>query len=339
MALSIRSESPITGSALVPFVATWIMGGVAILLLLLRVYAGVRRISQLRYDFYLTAVGVTSALTTQILLGVCDAQGVGKHVADVTYPQLFAGLKYNWIGIFIGIVAVIFAKLAIVALLYQITTIVQTERKIFLLVMAGMTVIMNVLQIAISISQCVPYDYLWNRGIPGGSCPRLWLAQDFAYAHAAISAFFDLALAIYPITLVWKLQLDLGPKIGFCALMAGGVACAVGPIVRAVYLLSLDHPDDITYQLPFFQVWGLVEVWVVLIIASVPPLRPLFKRGIEETKNAVASRRVGASTKNTVVLVSRNFDKMTGFDKTETVVGLDEADRSGSYNRHVEDFA
>lgn len=113
-----------------------------------------------------------------------------------------------------------------------------------------------------------------------------------------------------------------------------------------MYLIQLDHPDDITYQLPFFQVWGLVEVWVVLIIASIPPLRPVFKRGVDKTKNAVASRRPGASNKNTVVLVSLNVDKDIGFLKTETIIGIrmgkgssvDDTTRSLSDNRHAEDF-
>lgn len=65
-------------------------------------------------------------------------------------------------------------------------------------------------------------------------------------------------------------------KVGFCALMAGGLVCVVSPIMRSRSVRALVDPKDATYELPYLFIWATTEMWLILIIASIPQLRPLF---------------------------------------------------------------
>lgn len=107
--------------------------------------------------------------------------GVGWHMVDLTYPQVFACLKYLWIGLPMGLVATIFAKLAIVALLLQVTTILQPGRRVFLVGVGVVNTVISFSQIIISLTQCDPYPYLWARYLEGGTCPRAEFAARYSY--------------------------------------------------------------------------------------------------------------------------------------------------------------
>ena len=58
----------------------------------------------------------------------------------------------------------------------------------------------------------------------------------------------DLVLALYPITLLWTLQMSKILKIGLCFLMGlGTVACACA-IVKTVKLANISKSDDFTFN-------------------------------------------------------------------------------------------
>lgn len=121
---------------------------------------------------------------------------------------------------------------------------------------------------------------------------------------SAVAMLADLALAIYPITIVWNLQASLRTKIGFCALMAGGCLCAVAACVRTAYITRLRNPADPTWELVPFLAWASTEMWTIMLIGSVPPLRPLFLRWFGNTKslitNSMTRSRNGGTRNGTI---------------------------------------
>lgn len=158
----------------------------------------------------------------QICLIWATLNGVGNHLIKVPFPNLWQGLKFTWIGLMLGLPAVTFAKLAIVALLLQVTTAVQPYRRILLWSVGGLVCLVNIVQMALSLTQCDPAPKLWYKLEPG-SCPRAKLAQNFGNFQGAVAVGADLFLALYPTTVVWTLKISHRAKIGFCILMAGGL--------------------------------------------------------------------------------------------------------------------
>ena len=64
--------------------------------------------------------------------------------------------------------------------------------------------------------------------------------------------------------------------------------CAVAASMRTRYTFILSHPKDPTYDLVTFLAWASTELWFVIIIASIPPLRPLFLRWAGNTKKVIS---------------------------------------------------
>jgi hypothetical protein len=113
----------------------------------------------------------------------------------------------------------------------------------FLYFIGVTTVLFNAITSILIFAQCSPAAKLWDDDL-AGSCNKRSLNQDFAFFQGSKSAcprmrqllldfllmmkpgwssFCDAALALYPITVFWKLQLNFKLKIGLCVLMGVGL--------------------------------------------------------------------------------------------------------------------
>jgi len=64
--------------------------------------------------------------------------------------------------------------------------------------------------VIVTIFQCTPVDYFWNRKIPGGHCvntPAYW------YGNAAWNTIFDIVVLVLPIPVIRSLQMGRNQKI------------------------------------------------------------------------------------------------------------------------------
>ncbi|KAF2155513.1 hypothetical protein K461DRAFT_318248 [Myriangium duriaei CBS 260.36] len=290
------NQVPITGVAAIVLGISFVETTFATLAILLRIYAANTGASRLRWDFWCVVGATILGIPTEALFIMACKYGIGKHVHTIAFDQLWEALKYSWIGIFTGLVGTLIGKTAIVAILYQVATPTQWKRKAFLISIGGANITVGIIQLLLSITQCSPYQKLWYQLLPG-TCERTVVAFKFGYFQGSVAVMTDFLLAIYPITIVWNLQASLKTKIGFCILMAGGVICAVAAIMRTHYTTILRSPKDPTYDLVTFLAWASTELWFVTIIASIPPLRPLFLRWHGATKSLVS--RSGPSSKAT----------------------------------------
>lgn len=66
--------------------------------------------------------------------------------------------------------------------------------------------------------------------------------------------------------------------------------------MRTRYTFILSHPKDATYDLVTFLAWASTELWFVVIIASIPPLRPLFLRWAGKTKKVISRSGTRSNT-------------------------------------------
>lgn len=249
--------------------------GIGVTLLLLRLYGAHIKVLRLRWDFCFNAVGMAFGATCVALGHVGYLNGLGSHIVELTYPELFMALKYLWLSIFVGLTGTWVAKLAIVAMLYQMATIFQPRRKAFLLSLGLLNSVVTFIAVMLSITQCEPVQFLWDKTLDG-KCPRAHMASVYSYVQAGITGATDLALALYPITIVWNMNATRRTKVGFCVLMAGGLICAIAPIERSFTTRTLLTTSDPTYKVMPFNIWAGTELWLLLIIGTIPPLRPLF---------------------------------------------------------------
>jgi len=70
----------------------------------------------------------------------------------------------------------------------------------------------------------------------------------------------------------------------------------VSGLFRTVYGGSLDRGIDLTYDYVKFIMWGGTELWLVIILGSIPPLRPLFVKIFHKAKKHTMSSRLASRT-------------------------------------------
>jgi hypothetical protein len=61
----------------------------------------------------------------------------------------------------------------------------------------------------------------------------------------------DLALAIFPATIIWNLNMKLAVKLSLIVMMGLGVFTMAASIVKTVYLKSLANVTDYSCMVPF----------------------------------------------------------------------------------------
>ncbi|KAF2149171.1 hypothetical protein K461DRAFT_323710 [Myriangium duriaei CBS 260.36] len=256
----------------------WTEAVVATALVLLRAcFAGTTKTGRVRWDFIFVAIGTAFGLASTALSTVAVLHGLGQHIEYVAFPNIWEMLKLTWFSIVAGLVAIVGCKIAIVALLLQVTPDHEPARRKLLWCVGVLITLVSVVQIPISITQCDPISHLWERLQPG-SCPRAGLAARFGYFQGAFAVTVDVFLALYPSTIIWSLNMSKRAKTAFCVLMAGGLVPASAAVIRTIYTRRLVTTADPTYELYPFMLWAMTEGYLIIILGSIPPLRHVFQR-------------------------------------------------------------
>ena len=71
--------------------------------------------------------------------------------------------------------------------------------------------------------QCNPSRVLWDPTVTNYHCWNPHVLSDYTYFVGAFSALVDTVLALFPLTIVLKLQIDIVQKITLSVLMGMGV--------------------------------------------------------------------------------------------------------------------
>ncbi|KAF4550045.1 Hypothetical protein D9617_19g103500 [Elsinoe fawcettii] len=300
----------------------WALTVMAVIVVALRGYAASHQNGKWRWDFIWSVATLIFGVTAWGICFKATLTGLGNDTKNLTYPETFQALRFTWYTIFIGLVATTFAKFSVVSLLLQVQGPSAKKRKIALWAIAASFAVINLLQIVFSATQCTPAERLWYRFMEG-SCPRGRLAGNWNYLQGSVGAFTDFVLAMWPISIAWNLQTSMRVKVGFCLLMAVGTLPAIASGLRTVKVPSLSKSTNPTKDLADFMLWAIVEFWSIVILTSVPVLRPLFLRvfyGIKNSTYGAGTR--GASRGGTARATAQEWSRGgTAISQVETGQG------------------
>lgn len=240
------------------------------------------------------ALGV--ALTVLVILGHTEYH-TGYHIWDIR-PTTAPGHRLNvWISQWCYLWSTGFIKISI--LLFYRRLSVSFNRPFYWAVFAGITY--NVLQlVGFSIgllTLCQPVRAYWL------SFDFIWRLQNQGNYHCAyegwsltasgiVSIIGDFYAALLPSLLVMRLQMPIRQKFAVALLFAIGYIVVGLGIGRTISLNKVvEHDYDYTWELWASWIWSLTELWVGLIAASAPALKPFFVRYlIDPISSAVHSR-------------------------------------------------
>lgn len=146
--------------------------------------------------------------------------GTGRHHSDLKIEQVeharhcwwFCYICYSW--------AMIFAKLSIGFLLLRIS--VKRIHTWILYAAMLTTIVAGGTFFFVTVFQCWPVSYFWNRRTQSGSCVVNDVIVGLAYTYSAFSIISDFTFAIIPAFLVWNLQMKRKAKIALIPLIIMG---------------------------------------------------------------------------------------------------------------------
>ncbi|KAF2998611.1 hypothetical protein E8E13_006989 [Curvularia kusanoi] len=102
-------------------------------------------------------------------------------------------------------------------------------------------------------------------------------------------AIMDLTTALFPVYMVWELQMKRSTKWGLTFLMCGGIFAAAATFVKVYYMRDLTKLSDVTHAWAPIALWYMAEVFVLNIAGSLPTLRPLYSQIRGHLPSSVAS--------------------------------------------------
>lgn len=157
------------------------------------------------------------------LLGVKN--GLGKHVVDVSPENRIEALKWKWAGQVSYVVGSTLIKFVAGLLLLRLFAGQRWQRItiIFLMVLVGLV---QIFYLFIAIFQCTPVPFYWYRYTAGtpvtGHCLNPTLATIPTYVSIFLGVVSDWFLALLPITLVRKIEMERKAKISIVGILAIG---------------------------------------------------------------------------------------------------------------------
>lgn len=254
----------------------WVLTGISILVVGLRLYAQfVSRHLDLG-DAIMTlsmicGVLLCSMLTTQ------HHYGLGRHFFYLSPTQRVLAIKFNFLGQAFGIMGPAFGRMASCLLMLKLFGTKQRLRQLLWFIFWE-SLVVNAITLILVFVQCKDVQSLWD---PAGHPPVCWSpkVQEYTgFVQGALNSATDLALTILPATIFWTLQINMRLKLGLGFLLSLSIFAFIACIIKTVLLQSLGEREDFTFNtVPFFT-WVIAEITLVNIAASVPLIRPLFKR-------------------------------------------------------------
>ncbi|MCJ1277485.1 hypothetical protein MMC21_005298 [Puttea exsequens] len=274
--------APIGHAGIVLLAVTWVLFGVSLIVVCLRLYADVLIVKLIRVDSYLTFFTFLLVIVSQILTQIYVNYGIGTHITELTPNYVVLALKYSWIATSFQLLAVAFGKLAAVTYLATIKGPRHAKSQIAFLWAVGISQwLITFVLLGFIYGQCDPVAKLWNAELEG-KCDGRMRNTYAAYVYGSISAFSNICIALYPTLIFWQLQMKLTRKVILCLLFSSGVIAGVSAIIKTTKIGNLGKTKDITYDMTSLMIWTAIEQYTVLLAGSIPPLRPAFHKHVTQ---------------------------------------------------------
>ncbi|RYP29173.1 hypothetical protein DL767_006866 [Monosporascus sp. MG133] len=304
--------------------ACWTMFGFTAVVVGLRIYSRTlngrnKQHGGLGLDDYITIGCLVLFLATCVLINIGSHYGLGKHFGDVPKEDLEMALKYNVIISAVLIWTFSLPKFVIIATLKRILDYgTKTTILFWALALSSQACIL-----ATSVwwfVQCKPVEYGWNKVTIEGECADVSVLANLGYFTSAYSAFLDVFFALYPIPFIMRLNMPLKGRVAMSsALSLSILACVVSIYKLAIFgeVFTILRQDP-TYPVPYLDILGMAEGFVLVTAASLPTLGPVFRVAKGKFTSAHRSRSVShsqldaGSKDHSRAMSSNNWDNFKG---------------------------
>jgi len=292
----------------------WPLIALAAVFLGLRIYCKVSRHNRLWWDDYLLIASWVAIVIESILLTHAVVNWkYGAHAWDYPFFDLVSLIPITASAGVFSICGAIWSKTSFAVTLLRLTD--GWMKWVLWFIIISMNLAMGISAV-LPFVMCTPVQKSWTPTMIEGSCLDFKILIDYDIFSAVYSATMDLALALLPWTLVWKLQMKPTEKIGVAVAMSMGVFAAITALIKTSKIpsgLGMDMYDGID-----LFIWGIAESAVTIVAASIPILRVLVREARTTARRYYVSKdgassgsglrsKAGRTQNNTVVISSGNL--------------------------------
>ncbi|GKZ22952.1 hypothetical protein AbraCBS73388_009138 [Aspergillus brasiliensis] len=300
---------------------SWSFGSVSIIVVAIRLYTRLILTRKAGWDDFFIVLSLLSAIVCSGLAQTGVHYGLGKHMADIPNAEWkIEAFKYTVIAPNFSMVSTTTGKLSVAVFLLRLMgKTASPAKRWFLYIFSVISIAWNVLAIVAIMGYCRPAEKIWRPEVPG-SCFSLKFQLIAGISQASFNAFADLTLALFPIIIFWSVQLPWKMKLGVIGVMGAGILAAAATLVKAVLLKSLPAHSDITWSWADITTWYSIEMYVIIICATLPTLRQSYNFALHRTRylgsyykhshsEAAAAGGAGAARQKPIPLARRQPDQ------------------------------
>lgn len=156
-----------------------------------------------------------------------------------------------------------------------------------------------------------PSTYSWPSGSSTAVChtPNPGIPNSIlTYPPSlAVNIATDVAFALLPVPIIWKLNVNLRTRITLIFILSLGFMACAAAIVREVLLSTFFEQTDENFH-NAYALWNYAELSVGIIAACLPALRPIFSFILDKASSTFASGQPGLSTRHKYYMQSNDIN-------------------------------
>ncbi|KAI0404065.1 hypothetical protein F4802DRAFT_263231 [Xylaria palmicola] len=200
--------------------------------------------------------------------------GTGRHYSDLSDENIEQAMMFWWFCYVWYCLAMIASKISIGVFLIRLT--ISRLHHYIIYVVMTLTVASGIVFFFVTLFQCHPVSFFWDKDIEGGTCIGGDIIAALTYLYSALSVICDFTFAILPIFLVFSLQIDKRTKIALIPILSIGTVASIAVVVRFPYTKTFLDPDFLWATIDI-AIWSTAEQGLAVTAASLATLRPLFR--------------------------------------------------------------
>ncbi|KAF9891655.1 hypothetical protein FE257_003667 [Aspergillus nanangensis] len=252
---------------------SWSFGAISTILVALRLYTRILVTHRAGWDDFFISLSLASALVCSALAEVAVHYGLGMHMNDIAdLDSRTQAVKYTVIAPNFSVVSTTTGKISVAILLLRLMGQSATwPRRWFLYILTVISIVWNTLAVIVIIGFCRPAKKIWLPETPG-SCFSLRMQLIIGTSQAAFNAVADLSLAVFPVLIFWKVQLAFVKKMAIIGILGAGIFATAATLVKCILLKNLPQHADITWSWAPITTWYTIEMYVIIICATIPTL-------------------------------------------------------------------
>ncbi|OJJ45217.1 hypothetical protein ASPZODRAFT_133842 [Penicilliopsis zonata CBS 506.65] len=250
----------------------------------LRIYSRVVIARAPGIDDGLIILAAICQLGQWIVILIQSRHGLGRHESTISAAELIIYNHASFVGNIVGIaIGTMFLKLSIAANLLRLC-----QQRWFTLALWVLVVIIIAYEMVGTLFfflVCRPMSGSWDP-YAGAKCSSTETIVIFGLVNTSFNIITDVALAILPIPIIWRLNMKKSVRLYLVGILSLGYLAVAMDIVKTYYqeTYTVETDETYTFSLIFY---GFLEDCIGMTAASVPMLKPLVGRvlGLNSTRD------------------------------------------------------